>query len=87
MNVAVAPFKYCSSVKKLLLHFVMYASHRYLGIHARTVAPFMKNNTPLPNIQFKPYKNNPAPMLGKKDRLGIEIVSYAISYACLEFLS
>jgi len=56
INVAVALFKYCSSVKKMLPLFVMYASHRYLGLHARNVALFMKNNTPLPNIRFKPYR-------------------------------
>ena len=65
----------------------MYASHRYLGLHARTVAPFMKNNTPLPMFDFSHTENNPVPMLGKKDRLGIEVISYAILYTFVEFLS
>ena len=30
--------------------------HRYLGLNAKTVAPFMTNNTPLSNVRFAPYR-------------------------------
>ena len=41
--------------------------HRYLGLNAKTVVPFVKNNT-LTNVRFAPYRKK-VPILGRTDRV------------------